>query len=187
MPLAYDTELQTTMAPMAEYFASRAKLQIGDVENRKRAAEESYANMAASQPAVPNVTRTNHTFQANDGANLVIAEFRSNRTTRPSKAIYYIHGGGFILGSIETFEHSQKLRAESSGLPVFSVGYRLAPGNKDLVGDCFAGLKWLYAHADKLGVDSSKILILGESAGGGLAGNLLRELSIAGRDRLIHN
>ena len=82
-----------------------------------------------------------------------------------------IHGGGFILGSIEMMDPwCQKIAAEVDAV-VVSVEYRLAPEHPYPAGmhDCYAALCWMSDHAEELGIDARRIAIAGQSAGGGLA------------------
>ncbi|RAV17180.1 alpha/beta hydrolase [Mycolicibacterium sp. GF69] len=86
-------------------------------------------------------------------------------------AIVWLHGGGFVMGDLDT-EHPWATRiADGAGVTVVSVGYRLAPENPfpAAVDDAYAVLKWTAAHAAELGVDVDRIAIGGHSAGGGLA------------------
>ena len=131
-----------------------------------------FMQMTAALPDCPTVTRTNHSIKSFDGSYINVAEFRQEGKPRGTKALYYIHGGGMILGSVDVFEKSIAKRCEETGLPIFAVAYRLAPENPHPtpVYDCWSGLQWLSSNAEQLGVDSSKIIVLGESAGGGLAG-----------------
>lgn len=96
-------------------------------------------------------------------------------------AILHTHGGGFIAGSAEqSIPDLQKLCRELDCAAV-SVEYRLAPETtwRGSVEDNYAGLKWLHANAAQLGVDPTRIAVMGESAGGGHAALL----AIAARDR----
>ncbi len=100
-------------------------------------------------------------------------------TLRP--AVLHIHGGGFIVGRMDdTIPASQRL-SEEMDCVVVEVDYRLSPETRfpGPLEDCHAALVWLHAIADALGVDRSRIAIMGESAGGGLAAML----AIAARDR----
>ena len=93
-------------------------------------------------------------------------------TTRPG--YLHIHGGGYILGNPELNDGSNRSIAAEHGCVVVSVDYRLAPETcfPGALEDCYAGLAWLTAQADELGVDRSRIAIGGESAGGGHAAAL---------------
>ncbi len=90
---------------------------------------------------------------------------------RDRPALLHIHGGGMIIGSAKSMQHGPAAMAKALGLPIASVEYGLAPEHPFPAPqeDCLAGLSWLSAHADELGVDPARIGIIGESAGGGLA------------------
>ncbi|MFE4948630.1 alpha/beta hydrolase [Leifsonia sp. NPDC056665] len=85
--------------------------------------------------------------------------------------IYYIHGGGMVLGSNVNGVDEMLDYADSLHLVVVSVDYRLAPENRHPapVSDCYAGLTWVETHAVEVGAPASPLIIAGESAGGGLA------------------
>lgn len=96
-------------------------------------------------------------------------------------AILHMHGGGYIIGSAANDVPDLQVMAKGLGCVIVTVEYRLAPetpfpGSLD---DNYAALKWLYTEAKTLGVDSSRIAVAGESAGGGHAAML----AIAARDR----
>lgn len=86
-------------------------------------------------------------------------------------ALLYMHGGGFIVGSIDTEHALTVMLARELGVIVVSVDYRLAPENPypAAVDDCYAALLWLHAHTGELGVDATRIAVIGQSAGAGLA------------------
>ena len=85
--------------------------------------------------------------------------------------VFEIHGGGFMLGSLEMMDPWCDRVAAELGAVVVSVDYRLAPEHPFPAGveDCYAALSWMAAHADELGIDAARIAIAGQSAGGGLA------------------
>jgi acetyl esterase/lipase len=86
-------------------------------------------------------------------------------------AVLTIHGGGFIIGSVEAEHAGSAAMALGSGAVVVSVEYRLAPEHPYPAGlhDCYAALQWLHAEAAALGVDPARVAVAGASAGGGLA------------------
>jgi acetyl esterase/lipase len=102
---------------------------------------------------------------------------------QPSKlpALLWIHGGGYVMGDIEQDDRLMKQLVKRIGCVAVSVDYRLAPEHPfpAPVEDCYAGLKWLFAHADELGVEPARIAIGGASGGGGLAAGL----ALLARDR----
>lgn len=114
--------------------------------------------------------------KAEDGYEILLRWYFKVGSDASSKgpAILHIHGGGMIGLSVETLDAFPKVYVAQTGVPMLSVDYRLAPEVKAPVPmkDCYAGLEFLVAHADELGVDSSRIAVMGESAGGGLAASL---------------
>ncbi|KHD72290.1 hypothetical protein MB27_41120 [Actinoplanes utahensis] len=90
---------------------------------------------------------------------------------RPSGALLWIHGGGYVIGDPATYHDVCSSIAAELGVLVVSVGYRLAPADPFPAGldDCYSALAWLHGHAGELGVDPARIAVAGDSAGGGLA------------------
>lgn len=94
-----------------------------------------------------------------------------DRDAEPAPAVLEIHGGGFILGTLEMADAWCDKVAADLGAVVVSVDYRLAPENPFPAGpeDCYAALSWLAGQATALDIDTDRIAIAGQSAGGGLA------------------
>ncbi|MEO3872427.1 alpha/beta hydrolase [Nonomuraea sp. B12E4] len=86
-------------------------------------------------------------------------------------ALYWIHGGGMILGAPEGDDPTMIGFVERLGCVVVSVDYRLAPDHPHPapVEDCYAGLAWTAKAAGELGIDLTRLAVGGASAGGGLA------------------
>ncbi|MER5650517.1 alpha/beta hydrolase [Streptosporangium sp. NPDC002524] len=96
---------------------------------------------------------------------------RIYRPHRARGAVVWSHGGGFVMGDVDT-EHPWAIRlAEASGAVVISVGYRLAPEHRfpAALDDAYAVLNWAAGHAAELGVDPERIAVGGHSAGAGIA------------------
>lgn len=88
--------------------------------------------------------------------------------------IYFIHGGGYLFGAAKSSGNNFVEMAEKHNAVVISVEYRLAtqaPFPADL-NDAYHGLAYVFKNAEKLGIDPQRIVIMGESAGGGLAARL---------------
>jgi acetyl esterase/lipase len=99
----------------------------------------------------------------------------------PAAAIYHVHGGGMILGDNRIGMPGILGWAEELRAAVVSVEYRLAPEtpHPGPAEDCYAGLAWTAGHASELGIDPDRIVIVGGSAGGGLAA----AVALMARDR----
>ena len=102
---------------------------------------------------------------------------KSDRPNQP--AVLWIHGGGYIMGSAD--DARAKVFAHDCDCTVFSVDYRMAPEHPFPAGpeDCYAALSWLMNNADELGVDASKVVLGGASAGAGMAAGV----ALMNRDR----
>ena len=85
--------------------------------------------------------------------------------------IVQIHGGGFIVGSVDSEHAGSVMVAAGVGAVVVSVEYRLAPEHSypEALHDCYAALSYIHAEAGALGVDTDRVALMGASAGGGLA------------------
>jgi acetyl esterase len=94
-----------------------------------------------------------------------------------SPGLLYLHGGGFVIGSISTHDRLARELAERLAARVLSLEYALAPEHPYPQGldDCVDGARWLATHAGELGVDPARLVIGGDSAGASLsAATLLR-------------
>jgi acetyl esterase len=85
--------------------------------------------------------------------------------------LVWYHGGGFVIGDLETADRTCRKLAIGAGALVISIDYRLAPEHPFPAGadDCITALRWIVDHAKELGGDPSRIAIGGDSAGGNLA------------------
>ncbi len=85
--------------------------------------------------------------------------------------LVFFHGGGFVVGDLDTHDEPCRLFCQHAQVQVLSIAYRLAPEHPapTAVEDCLAALKWAFEHAEDLDIDSTKIAVGGDSAGGNLA------------------
>jgi acetyl esterase len=98
-------------------------------------------------------------------------EDQTNNTEKKLPLLVFFHGGGFVIGDLDTHDEPCRLLCQHAQVQVLSVDYRLAPEHPapTAVDDCLAALKWAYDHAAELNVDPTKIAVGGDSAGGNLS------------------
>ncbi len=103
------------------------------------------------------------------------------RPDQPAPLLVFYHGGGFVLGDIETHDSITRYLCEKAGAVVISVDYRLAPENPFPAGveDCYAALVWASHNAGEIGADASRVAVAGDSAGG----NMAAAVCLMARDR----
>jgi acetyl esterase len=96
----------------------------------------------------------------------------------PGPGIVYFHGGGFVIGDLDTHDSFLRRLAAGSGVRVLSVDYRLAPEHPFPAGhdDALAATRWAFDHAAEIGFDTDKIAIGGCSAGGNLSACISLEM-----------
>ena len=110
---------------------------------------------------------------------VLVVDPKPDQKNRP--AVIYMHGGGFILGHAETNLRLLQKSAQATGAYTVSVDYSLAPEARFPVAleQCYATLAWLHRNSARLGIDPTRIAVMGDSAGGLHAASL----TIAARDR----
>lgn len=89
----------------------------------------------------------------------------------PRPLTVYLHGGGYVIGDLDTHDEACRILCRHAGVHVLSVDYRLAPEHPfpAALDDTLAALRWAQAHAAELGADPARVAIGGDSAGGNLA------------------
>lgn len=109
-----------------------------------------------------------------EGGRIGIRLYRPSETEKPSAALVYFHGGGFVIGNLDTHDSPLRYISKKSNILIFSVDYRLAPEHKypTAVRDGFAAYRWIVSSAKVLGVDPKRIAVGGDSAGGNIAANV---------------
>jgi acetyl esterase/lipase len=97
--------------------------------------------------------------------------YRPRATSNALPCLFWIHGGGFILGSIEQDDPVIERIVDAVGCVVISVDWRRAPKHPfpAAADDCYAGLKWTFENTDVLAIDPERLAVGGASSGGGSA------------------
>ena len=121
-------------------------------------------------PPVPGVTHTDRELPGPAGP-IAARVYTPDGLAAPSPAILYIHGGGWVTGSIETHDSWCRKLAQGAQARVVSIEYRLAPEHPfpAAADDATATFRWITRNADELGVDPSLVAVAGDSAGGNLS------------------
>lgn len=157
------------IAPLIDLFP-RVDLDSAPIAQIRAKAAETYSILpppviAPERLLVPSI---------HGGPDIPVFLFRPADTRAGGGAILHIHGGGMVMGSVLQMQAGPAMLAAAAGVPVASVEYRLAPENPFPAPqeDCHSALSWLAGRADALGFDAGRIVVAGESAGGGLAAAL---------------
>jgi acetyl esterase len=105
------------------------------------------------------------------GTGDVKARIYTPKSDGPHPAILYIHGGGWVIADIATYESSARALAIGTGAVVVSTHYRQGPENKFPAAhnDTIGAYEWILGNAEKLKIDPKKVAVVGESAGGNMA------------------
>jgi acetyl esterase/lipase len=106
-------------------------------------------------------------------------------TAEPTPLLVFYHGGGWVIGDLETHDALCRLTCRDADIHVLSIDYRLAPEHPApaAVDDAYAAFQWAYVHAGDLGAIPGKVAVGGDSAGG----NLAAVVSQLARDSVIQD
>ena len=124
------------------------------------------ARAARLVPAAEDV----HDIREVDAGGVPARLYRPNDTTDLGLLVY-MHGGGWVIGDLDSHDNVCRSLANRSGHAVLSVDYRLAPEHPFPagLGDCIQATRWAYANAQALGCDPQRVAVGGDSAGANLA------------------
>ncbi len=157
------------IAPLLDLFP-RVDLDSAPIAELRAKASETYGFLpppviAAEEIIVPSI---------HGGPDIAVFLYRPETTDPRAGAILHIHGGGMVMGSAQQIQSVPAMLAAAAGVPVASVEYRLAPEHPFPAPqeDCHSALTWLAGKAEAYGFDAGRIVVAGESAGGGLAAAL---------------
>ncbi|MFD1932014.1 alpha/beta hydrolase [Nonomuraea mangrovi] len=165
-----DRELAAALDRFEMPFPDLSTLTAEDLPEMRAQAAAMYAATAVDDPLV---TIEERWAQGPEGApDVRLRVYRSaGAADGPLPCLYWIHGGGMIVGTPDADDALVGRFVKEVGCVVVSVDYRLAPEHPDPapVEDCYAGLAWTAKNAAELGIDPARVAVGGASAGGGLA------------------
>ncbi len=118
---------------------------------------------------VPLAKVANRTIPGNGGP--IPVRVYTPEGSDPFPLLVYYHGGGWVIGNLDTHDSVCRELAHGTECVVVSVDYRLAPEHRfpAAADDCYTALQWVAAHAAEIGGDPKRIAVAGDSAGGNLA------------------
>lgn len=154
---------------------------VGDVESRRTAYREFDEKLAALDDVHAELTTTDIVVTGRHGQRIPARVYRKKGSTNRGLMVF-VHGGGMIMGSIDSNHLTVSRYVERTGITALSVGYRLAPehpypAQQD---DVIEAIAWAHSHAGELNIDRARIGLVGESAGGGIAAGVSLRLRDAG-------
>jgi len=176
MEYCFDPEINMMMRELPE---KTLELDLSDPV-ACRSTLESFAS--AIEVDFSGVQVTNEIIESElDGHEVPIRIYTPKQLKRKSAGLIHLHGGGFVIGSLDPEQATCASLCKELGIVVISVGYRLAPEHPYPSGlnDCYATLIWVSDSADNLLIDRNRLGIYGLSAGGGLCA----ALALLSRDR----
>jgi acetyl esterase/lipase len=175
-------QLDPELRAVVEKLPTDRPLDLNNIPTARAKMNKMVTALLATFPPVEGVTSQDQSAPGAKGDPAVrVRVYRPDDQPSKLPALLWIHGGGYVMGDIDQDDRLMKQLVKRIGCVAVSVDYRLAPENPfpAPVEDCYAGLKWLFAHADELGVEPTRIAIGGASGGGGLAAGL----ALMARDR----
>ncbi len=175
-------QLDPELRVVVEKLPTDRPMNLNEIPKARTGMKKMVTAMLANLPAVEGVTSQDRFAPGSEGdPDVRVRVYQPNDQTSKLPALYWIHGGGYVMGDIEQDDRLMMQLVKRIGCVCVSVDYRLAPEHPfpAPVEDCYAGLKWLFAHSDELGVEPARIAIGGASGGGGLAAGL----ALLARDR----
>jgi acetyl esterase len=128
---------------------------------------------SVTQPAPPDVGQVRELSAEGPHGAIPLRLYRPIGSAADAKlpALVYYHGGGWVIGDLETHDTLCRELANGAGCAVVAVDYRLGPENRfpAAVDDCIAATRWVRTNAAELGIDPLRLAVGGDSAGGNLA------------------
>ncbi|KAL4936049.1 hypothetical protein BDV06DRAFT_233760 [Aspergillus oleicola] len=171
MPLSYDPDFAKAAGPMVAAMAAALKTPRHDIAALRSSITAMIAPVK-NLPGAPDIDVNLHEVLSSDGHKIPVYHIASKDNARPSR-------GPAILA--QDWTNVRALQVQQTGIPIFTVDYRLAPEHPfpTPIQDIYTALAWIHERTESFGVDRSRITVMGESAGGGLAAGV----ALMARDR----
>ncbi len=136
----------------------------------------------AGIPGLPNGVISEDLWVAGPAGDLRVRRFVPPAAAAPFPVLVFLHGGGWVVGSIETHDPFCRLLAEQAGVGIVSVDYRLAPESPypAALDDAEAAFRWTVGNAAEWGADPARLALGGDSSGANLAAVLANRLAAEG-------
>lgn len=148
----------------------------------KQAREVYLASRRVLQPDPDEVAEVRDLTASGPGGPIPLRLYRGigAETDKPLPALVFFHGGGFVIGDLDSHDGVCRMLANAMRAIVVAVDYRLAPEHKfpAAAEDAIAAARWIAANAQSLGIDGARLAVGGDSAGG----NLAAVVALAARD-----
>lgn len=143
-------------------------------------ARKAFERLRLPIPAEPVAHVENRTIPGPAGA-VPVRIYRAADIATPAPALVYFHGGGWVIGDLDSHDNFCRALANRTDAVVVSVDYRLAPEHRypAAAEDCYAATRWVAEYGAAIGVDGARIAVAGDSAGG----NLAAVVALLARDR----
>lgn len=167
-----DPELAASLEEIPDEYLISNVLDFDDVPASRDRTDQLMEMMLAEAPAFPGVESEDVTVPGpSDEQGLPLRIYRPIEAEPSLPCVYWIHGGGMVMGELEQEDPTCERLVDELNCAVVSVDYRLAPEHPypAPVDDCYAGLEWVAENEADIGIDSSRLAIVGPSAGGGLS------------------
>jgi acetyl esterase len=150
-------------------------------EMTPQAMREAYAMLNATGSKAEMASVTDRTVPG-PGGDIPVRVYVPTTEPGPRPVLVYFHGGGWVIGDLETHDSTVRALASGSGATVVSVDYRLAPEHPfpAPLDDCLAAVRWVADHGAEIDVDPARLAVAGDSAGGNLAAAVVLALRDTG-------
>jgi acetyl esterase len=150
-------------------------------EMTPQAMREAYAMLNATGSKAEMASVTDRTVPG-PGGDIPVRIYVPTTEPGPRPVLVYFHGGGWVIGDLETHDSTVRALASGSGATVVSVDYRLAPEHPfpAPLDDCLAAVRWVADHGAEIDVDPARLAVAGDSAGGNLAAAVVLALRDTG-------